>query len=169
MCEGGKKTSVKESGDKGHLISSDVGRDHLVAALRTESYVFAEGFRGYDPYDALLSPIFNLPLLRSSKIPRLAAQQILRRLPVNLRALLGIRRGLNPVSLGLAVEAYAYLAIADPENAQLYRSRALFCIDGAETVAQPWRTAVAAGATTFLGNRAGGSFKRIRPRSSPPG
>jgi len=111
------------------VISSDLGRDQLGAALRTESYVFAQGFRGYDPYDALLSPIFKLPLLRSSKILRLAAQQTLRRLPVNLRPLFGIRRGLNPVTLGLAVAAYAYLAIADLENAQLYRSRAHFCIE----------------------------------------
>ena len=119
------------------VISSDLGRDQLGAALLTESYVFAQGFQGYDPYDALLSPIFKLPFLRSSKIPRLAAQQILRRLPVNLRALLGIRRGLNPVTLGLAVEAYAYLAIADPENAELYRSRALFCIEGLKRLRSP--------------------------------
>src|SRR5438034_1776040 len=99
-------------------IRSRPAGDHLGAALRTESYVFAEGFRGHDPYDALLSPIFRLPLLRSLKIPRLAAQQALRRLPVNIRPLLGIPRGLNPVTLGLAVEAYAYLASADPKNAE---------------------------------------------------
>jgi hypothetical protein len=119
------------------VISSDVGRKHLDAALRTESYVFAEGFRGYDPYDALLSPIFRLPLLRSLKIPRLAAQQALRRLPVNVRPLLGIRRGLNPVTLGLAVEAYAYLAITDPENAKRYRSRALICIEELKRLRSP--------------------------------
>jgi hypothetical protein len=36
---------------------------------------------------------------------------------------------LNPVTLGLTVEAYAYLAIADPENASRYRARAQFCIE----------------------------------------
>jgi hypothetical protein len=111
------------------VTSTHVDRSHLDAALRTESYVFAEGFRGYDPYDALLSPIFRLPLLRSFKVPRLVAQQVLRRLPLNIRPLLGIPRGLNPVTLGLAVEAYAYLASADPDNAGLYRSRALLCIE----------------------------------------
>jgi hypothetical protein len=118
-------------------MSKDVGRDHLGAALRTESHVFTEGFRGYDPYDALLSPIFRLPLLRSLKIPRLVVQQLLRRLPVNLRPLLGIPRGLNPVTLGLAVEAYAYLAIADPENAKRYRSRALICIEELKRLRSP--------------------------------
>jgi hypothetical protein len=117
--------------------NSRPARADLGAALRTESYVFAEGFRGYDPYDALLSPIFRLPLLRSLKIPRLAVQQGLRRLPVNLRPLLGIRRGLNPVTLGLAVEAYGYLAIADPENASRYRSRALFCIEELKRLRSP--------------------------------
>jgi hypothetical protein len=67
-------------------------------------------------------------LLRSLKIPRLAAQQALRRLPVNIRPLLGIPRGLNPVTLGLAVEAYAYLASVDRANAESYRARALTCI-----------------------------------------
>jgi hypothetical protein len=110
------------------VTSPDVAGGHLGAALRTESYVFGEGFRGYDPYDALLSPIFRLPLLRSHKIPRLAAQQALRRLPVNIRPILGIRRGLNPVTLGLAVEAYAYLASADAENAESYRASAQSCI-----------------------------------------
>jgi hypothetical protein len=119
------------------VISSDPSRSHLDVALRTESYVFAEAFRGYDPYDALLSPIFGLPVLRSRKIPRLTAQQVLRRLPVNVRPLLGIRPGLNPVTLGLAVEAYAYLAIADPQNVDRYRSRARSCIEDLKRLRSP--------------------------------
>ena len=34
---------------------------------RLEAYLEAERFRGYDPYDALSSPVFRLPVLRSSK------------------------------------------------------------------------------------------------------
>jgi hypothetical protein len=107
---------------------SERGSSELAAALRTEAYVFGADFRGYDPYDALLSPIFRLPILRSSRLTRLAAQQALRRVPINLRPILGIPRGLNPVTLGLAVQAYAYLAVADQENKPLYRARALTCI-----------------------------------------
>ncbi|MBA3726514.1 MAG: delta-aminolevulinic acid dehydratase [Armatimonadetes bacterium] len=105
-------------------------RHELGAALRTEAYMFGNAFRGYDPYDALLSPIFGLPVLRSLKLPRLAIQQALRRVPINVRPLFGIPRGLNPVTLGLAVEAYSYLSSADPENAATYRARVLTCIEG---------------------------------------
>jgi hypothetical protein len=112
-------------------------RHELRAALRTETYMFDNAFRGYDPYDALLSPLFRLPLLRSLKLPRLAAQQALKRLPVNLRPLLGIRRGLNPVTLGLAVEAYSYLSTADPENAAIYRARVLTCIEELKRLRSP--------------------------------
>ena len=69
----------------------------------------AEGFAGWDPYDALKSPLFRLPVLRDSRVARFGAQQVLRRLPVNLRAMLGIAKGVNPVTLGLALEGYAAL------------------------------------------------------------
>jgi len=69
----------------------------------------AEGFAGWDPYDALRSPLFRLPVLGSSRFARFGAQQVVRRLPVNLRPLLGIRKGVNPVTLGLVLEGYAAL------------------------------------------------------------
>jgi hypothetical protein len=114
-----------------------VGLDGLGLALQTESYLLREQFRGYDPYDALLSPIFKLPILRSRKLPRLAAQQALRRLPVNVRPLLRIQRGLNPVTLGLAVEAYSYLFAADPQDADRYRTQALTCIEELKRLRTP--------------------------------
>jgi hypothetical protein len=101
----------------------------LEALYRTESYIARERFRGYDPYDALLSPVFNLPFLRSSKIVRVGAQQALRRLPLNVRPLLGIPRGYNPVTLGLAIQGYSYLYAVDAENGDHYRSQVLFCLD----------------------------------------
>lgn len=115
---------------KAELKGQDVVKlDGLDLALQTESYLARCRFRGYDPYDALLSPIFDLPILRSRKLPRLAAQQALRRSPLNLRPLFRIKRGLNPVTLGLAVEGYSYLSAADPPNADRYRTRALTCIE----------------------------------------
>jgi hypothetical protein len=119
------------------VTTSNVRRDYLGEALRAQSYIFAEGFRGYDPYDALLSPIFRLPLLRSRKFPRLAVQQTLRRLPINLRPLLGVPRGLNPVTLGLALEGYSHLAEADPLNGETYRSRARLCIEELKRLRSP--------------------------------
>src|SRR6266508_785900 len=91
---------------------------------RLESHLLAERYRGYDPYDALTSPLFRLPLLRSWKLPRLATQQVVRRLPVNVRPLLGIRKGYNPVSVALVLEGCAYLAGAQPARVSELRERA---------------------------------------------
>lgn len=77
----------------------------LAAALdRTEDVMARQGYAGYDPYDALMSPLFRLPVLRSAKLPRFGFQQVLRRLPVQTRPLFGIPKGINPVTLALAVQ-----------------------------------------------------------------
>lgn len=106
------------------------------ARVRTQAYLLREGYRGYDPYDALNSPLFRLPGLRSGRIPRLGAQQLLKRLPVNVRPLLGIRKGLNPVTLGLAVLAYARLA---PARLSVEQARALAepCVAELELLRSP--------------------------------
>jgi hypothetical protein len=97
----------------------------LTAALdRTEARLLRDGYRGYDPYDALTSPLFRLPLLRSAHLPRWGFQQVLKRLPLQTRPLLGIRPGYNPVTLGLAVQAWTErdrAAGADRRRAEVER------------------------------------------------
>lgn len=80
-------------------------------------YIEKKKFKGYDPYDGLLSPVFRFPLLRNQHKLRFIAQQAVKRSPINLRPLLGIKPGLNPVTLGLCIQAYAsmYGAQALPE------------------------------------------------------
>jgi hypothetical protein len=95
----------------------------------TEDYLRRERFRGYDPYDALMSPLFRVWPLRAARLPRLAAQQTLKRLPVNIRPVLGIRKGLNPVTVALVGQAHACLSEADPERSVEHRARALECMD----------------------------------------
>jgi hypothetical protein len=92
---------------------------------RVEAHVVENGYRGYDPYDALTSRLFRATPLRASRAARLAFQQALKRLPFNLRPVLGIRKGYNPVTVAFALEAAAYLAHADRERSHVYRSRAL--------------------------------------------
>jgi len=79
-------------------------------------YIKNENYEGYDPYDLLNSPIFRLPILRSNKKLRFYSQQIFRRIPINLRPLLGIKKELNPVTAGLCIQAFAYLLKAMPEK-----------------------------------------------------
>lgn len=72
----------------------------------------AQGLEGWDPYDALTSPIFALPLLRSSWLIRFGAQQVILRSPVNLRPILRTPKRRNPVTVGLYVQGIADLAAA---------------------------------------------------------
>ncbi|ACF12833.1 conserved hypothetical protein [Chloroherpeton thalassium ATCC 35110] len=102
------------------------------AVLQTEKYILAEQYRGYDPYDALGSPIFDLPVLQTNKILRLGAQQVLKRLPINLRPQLHIQKGYNPVTLGLCLYAYSYLAKVFPKKESDYLKHITFCINELE-------------------------------------
>jgi hypothetical protein len=95
---------------------------------RLEAHLDQERLRGYDPYDALTSPLFSLPVFRSSRVIRLAAEQALKRSPVNLRPLLRIPKGYNPVTLALVLEASAYRALAEPARAMDHRARAADCL-----------------------------------------
>jgi hypothetical protein len=95
---------------------------------RLESHLLAEEFRGWDPYDALSSPVFRLPVLRSSKWIRIAAEQALKRSAYNLRPLLRIPKGYNPVTLAFVLEGSAYRALAEPDRAALHRARAVDCV-----------------------------------------
>ena len=72
----------------------------LTMALRKD------GWKGYDPYDALTSPFLRRV---RSKWGRIAATQLLRYSPVNFRAFLGIKKGLNPKAMGLLIRALVRL------------------------------------------------------------
>ena len=80
-----------------------------------------ENFKGYDPYDGLTSPLFRLPFLSSNHKIRFYGQQLVKRSPVNLRPLLQIKKNLNPVTLGLAIQAYA--ALYEKTKDQQYKAK----------------------------------------------
>src|SRR6266576_1671656 len=68
----------------------------------------AQGFAGYDPYDALNSRWFQATPLKRSRIARLAWTQFHKRSPINFRALVRIPRERN--AKGIALFALAALA-----------------------------------------------------------
>jgi hypothetical protein len=78
-------------------------QDKAVASLeRLYAYCSAQNWAGYDPYDALNSPFLSrFP----SKWMRIAATQILRRVPFNPRKFLRIEKELNPKALALFLRA----------------------------------------------------------------
>ena len=89
---------------------------------RTEEFIRDEGYRGFDPYDGLESPLFRLPVLNKAKIPRWGFQQVLKRLPFQIRPLLGIHKGYNPVTLALCAQALTWRDMAGGTNRDGRRS-----------------------------------------------
>ena len=75
---------------------------------KLKQYIEDEGFKGYDPYDALHSPLLKC-LSSNSKLLRIAFIQTFKRLPVNLRPLLFIKKEYNPKAVGLLLWGYAKL------------------------------------------------------------
>jgi hypothetical protein len=69
-------------------------------------YVYTESFKGYDPYDALLSWI---PFKYLGKYLQIAAIQTQKRNPVNIRPLLGIKKEINPKAMGIFLKAFSIL------------------------------------------------------------
>ncbi|MFC1652796.1 delta-aminolevulinic acid dehydratase [Planctomycetota bacterium] len=71
-------------------------------------YIEGNDYAGYDPYDALNSETLKR-LTRKSKWARIAITQMVRRLPINIRPVLGIRKGWNAKGVGLFLWGYAKL------------------------------------------------------------
>lgn len=88
---------------------------------KLSEYIQKEEYRGYDPYDGIMSPAMRLPLIRTSKIIKLGTQQVVRRLPFDMRRVMGIKKGMNPVTLGLSVQAYSYLGKIYPGKRERYK------------------------------------------------
>jgi len=90
--------------------------EHLSQKVKDlQKYIYDENYKGFDPYDILSSPIFNWPIFKS-RLARFGAQQISRRIPLNLRSVLQVKKGYNPVTLGLCIQAYTYLSTIYPND-----------------------------------------------------
>ncbi len=71
-----------------------------------ESYIRKNDFQGYDPYDILNSPI---PFRWFGTLVQAVVIQFSKLNPINLRPLMGIKKGINPKALGLLLSGYAAL------------------------------------------------------------
>lgn len=63
-------------------------------------------YKGFDPYDALNMP---LPWSKFGRIIPVLFIQLLKRLPLNIRPLIGIKPGYNPKAMGLFLHAFCIL------------------------------------------------------------
>jgi rhamnogalacturonyl hydrolase YesR len=96
-----------------------------------QAYVEGENYAGYDPYDALNSPLLRFVSL-GLKWPRIAVTQTVKHFPINLRPLLLVKKGHNPKGLGLFLWSYAKLYKATGDEA--YREKASKIFDLLEGV-----------------------------------
>jgi hypothetical protein len=86
-------------------------------------YIEQEGFKGYDPYDTLNSPIKFKYL---GKFAAELALQFQKRNPFNIRPLLGIKKKHNPKALGLFLYGYCKLHKQSSEKDYLKQINYLF-------------------------------------------
>jgi hypothetical protein len=93
-----------------------------------KEYIEKNKYKGYDPYDALKSPFFKLPILKKNKFIRFGIQQLIKRIPFNLRHVLLVPKGYNPVTLGLCIQAYGYLSLTQPEKKEYYYDKIKYLI-----------------------------------------
>jgi hypothetical protein len=81
--------------------------------LRLLEYCRTNDWSGYDPYDALNSPLFRTIPILDSRLPRLVLTQLLKRSPINIRRLFDIPKTQNPKALGLFLTALLKLLKLD--------------------------------------------------------
>lgn len=79
------------------------GEQNIFAKL--EEYMISNNFKGYDPHDGLNSPILKT-LTFGNRFSGILFLQLLKRLPVNLRPMLLIKKGVNPKGFGILISAY---------------------------------------------------------------
>ncbi len=98
------------------VVLTDVELRDMIVSLRM--WVKTEEFIGWDPYDALKSPLLRFLSFRS-KLLSILWVQLLKSSPVNLRPLLGIEKARNPKGQGLLLAAYLRLYRKEPAEEML--------------------------------------------------
>lgn len=68
---------------------------------RLYAYCATQDFAGHDPFDALNSEVFQRSPLKSLRLARLSFLQLVKRSPIDLRAKLRVKEGVNPKALAL--------------------------------------------------------------------
>jgi hypothetical protein len=97
-----------------HHTSEPAVRQALPEATRKLlAYCRAHDWAGYDPYDALNSRLLEAFPFLDSRIPRLVLTQALKRSPINIRPLMGIRQTHNPKGIALFLAASLKLSHLD--------------------------------------------------------
>jgi hypothetical protein len=88
-----------------------VSRDRCEVPLRKLlSYCRKNDWAGFDPYDALNSRVYARMPFVDNRVCRIAFTQVMKRLPVNLRPLLMVKKEQNPKAMALFLTALIKLS-----------------------------------------------------------
>lgn len=118
---------------------------------RVERWIEDHGYKGFEPFDGLTS--FFLPLTFGSLFARQALQQAVRRFPVDVRPLIGVKPLESTKGRGYVAWGYLkrYRLTGDPA----YRDKALACLDWLERNRSPLYPEHSWGNHFFYASRSG--------------
>jgi len=116
-----------------------------------EAWVEAHHYRGYEPFDGLTSYLF--PLTFKNKLACQVLQQGVRRFPINLRPILGIK-ALDSTK-GRGYMAWGYLRRYQSSREELYKSKALALLEWLEANKSPHYARHSWGNHFFYASRGG--------------
>lgn len=94
--------------------------------LKLEEWVLTSEWKAYDTFDGLSSPLAPI-LTLGQPFLRQVWQQGVRRFPINLRPLLGVKPSMS--SKGMGFFAQGYLRLFQTDGREEYRERMRFCLD----------------------------------------
>ena len=98
-------------------------KDLFSSHKQLQTYCESENFIGYDPYDTLNSFI-NFKMFGKWGGP--IAIQIQKRNPINIRPLIGVKKGTNPKAIGLFLKSYSLLYNKTRETQYLKKAEWFF-------------------------------------------
>jgi hypothetical protein len=90
----------------GQLHGKTSAPAQIISSLKKlDAWIEEHAFRGWDPHDALNSPLIRR-LTRQNRAASIFCLQLLKRSPINFRTVLGIERDYNPKGMGLFLATY---------------------------------------------------------------
>lgn len=107
-------------------LSNSVANEIYVAIGKLFEWLEKNDYRGYDTFDGL-SARFLRPLTFENRFLLIALQQGVRRFPINLRPLLGIRKGYSTKGMGFL--ARGFIRLAGVTKDPMWARKAEFCLD----------------------------------------
>ena len=109
MASAGRQGAAR---DETALLKAEL----YASIARLCDWIEANDYRGYDTFDGL-NARFVRPLTFETKALRMLLQQGIRRFPVNLRPLLGVRRSHSTKAMGFFARGFIRLHDATGERA----------------------------------------------------